>query len=154
GEQLPRHRGTARPAGPARRPDRGAPGDARGADARPVEDEDAAHRPRPPETAGAPGLAAPDHPGKTQHSAPSTQPSAEPPARQTHRRGTQMNAPLQDIPALPSDQDTSGRTLGDEELVLLEEAIRSGTLTSTKGRFVKTLEERFAERLGVPFAYA
>jgi dTDP-4-amino-4,6-dideoxygalactose transaminase len=55
---------------------------------------------------------------------------------------------------LPSDQDASGRTLGQEELQLLKEVIESGTLTSTKGKFVKTLEERFAEKLGVPFAYA
>ena len=39
---------------------------------------------------------------------------------------------------LPSDQDASGRTLGSEELELLSKAIRSGTLTSTKGAFVKT----------------
>jgi perosamine synthetase len=55
---------------------------------------------------------------------------------------------------LPSDQDATGRTLGAEEIALLEEAIRSGTLTSTKGRFVKTLETRFAEKLGVRYAYA
>jgi perosamine synthetase len=50
---------------------------------------------------------------------------------------------------LPSDQDATGRTLGDEELALLADAIRSGTLTSTKGTFVKTLEQRFADRVGV-----
>jgi dTDP-4-amino-4,6-dideoxygalactose transaminase len=44
---------------------------------------------------------------------------------------------------LPSDQEASGRTLGDEELALLAEAIRSGTLTSTKGTFVKSLEREF-----------
>ncbi len=55
---------------------------------------------------------------------------------------------------LPSDQDATGRTLGDEELMLLAEAITSGTLTSTKGRFVKTLEERFAALYGVRTAYA
>ena len=55
---------------------------------------------------------------------------------------------------LPSDQDASGRTLGAEELQLLAEVIESGTLTSTKGNFVKTLEERFAEKLGVKYAYA
>ncbi len=58
------------------------------------------------------------------------------------------------ILTLPSDQDASGRTLGDEELDLLGEAIRSGTLTSTKGAFVKTLEKRFAERLGTKYVYA
>ena len=55
---------------------------------------------------------------------------------------------------LPSDQDSSGRTLGDEEILLLTEAIRSGTLTSTKGTFVKQLEARWAELNGNEFAYA
>lgn len=55
---------------------------------------------------------------------------------------------------LPSDQDTSGRTLGAEEIAYLTEAIRSGTLTSTKGTFVKALEKQFAELLGVKYAYA
>lgn len=55
---------------------------------------------------------------------------------------------------LPSDQDASGRTLGAEELALLAEVIESGTLTSTKGNFVKTFEERFAAKLGVKHAYA
>jgi len=55
---------------------------------------------------------------------------------------------------LPSDQDASGRTLGDEELALLAEAIRSGTLTSTKGNFVRTLESRFAHLHGVKHAHA
>src|SRR5215469_11038485 len=55
---------------------------------------------------------------------------------------------------LPSDQDASGRDLGDEELALLECAIRSGTLTSTKGAFVPMLEKRFALRLGVKYAHA
>src|SRR5213593_118936 len=55
---------------------------------------------------------------------------------------------------LPSDQDASGRTLGDEEIALVTQAIRSGTLTSTKGTFVKTLERQFADLLGVRHAYA
>ncbi len=55
---------------------------------------------------------------------------------------------------LPSDQDASGRTLGAEELALLAEVIESGCLTSTKGNLVKTLEERFARKLGVRYAYA
>lgn len=55
---------------------------------------------------------------------------------------------------LPSDQEASGRTLGDEEIALVSEAIRSGTLTSTKGNFVKELEEKFADRLGVKHAHA
>lgn len=55
---------------------------------------------------------------------------------------------------LPSDQDVSGRTLGDEELELLAEVIRSGTLTSTKGPQVPALEARLAELLGVHHAIA
>ncbi len=55
---------------------------------------------------------------------------------------------------LPSDQDASGRTLGDEEIALLTEAIRSGKLTSTKGQFVKRLERRFAEMTGSGSVYA
>ena len=55
---------------------------------------------------------------------------------------------------LPSDQDASGRTLGDDELRCLAAAIESGTLTSTKGKFVKTLEERFASWTGARYAYA
>jgi dTDP-4-amino-4,6-dideoxygalactose transaminase len=55
---------------------------------------------------------------------------------------------------LPSDQDASGRTLGEEELALLAEVIRSGTLTSTKGTFVNALERQFADTLGVKHAYA
>lgn len=58
------------------------------------------------------------------------------------------------ILSLPTDQEASGRTLGEEELTLLGEVIRSGTLTSTKGVFVKTLECRFAEMLGARHAYA
>jgi perosamine synthetase len=55
---------------------------------------------------------------------------------------------------LPSDQEASGRTLGEEEILKVAEAIRSGTLTSTKGTMVKQLEKRFAELLGVKYAYA
>lgn len=59
-----------------------------------------------------------------------------------------------DAMRLPSDQDASGRDLGDAELALLERAVRSGTLTSTKGSFVPMLEQRFARRLGVKHASA
>lgn len=55
---------------------------------------------------------------------------------------------------LPSDQDASGRSLGDEELELLRDAIASGTLTSTKGSHVSALETRFAEMLGVQVGVA
>lgn len=56
--------------------------------------------------------------------------------------------------SLPSDQDASGRTLGEQEIELVAHAIKTGTLTSTKGAFVKELETRFAELLGVKHAYA
>lgn len=55
---------------------------------------------------------------------------------------------------LPSDQDASGRTLGEAEMVALAEVIASGTLTSTRGEFVKRLEKGFAERLGIAHAHA
>ena len=55
---------------------------------------------------------------------------------------------------LPSDQDASGRSLGRHELALLGEAILSGTLTSTKGTFVKRLERDFAALLEVEYASA
>lgn len=55
---------------------------------------------------------------------------------------------------LPSDQDASGRTLGKEEIDLLIEAVQSGTLTTTKGKFGKLLEKNFAEKFGVKYAYA
>jgi perosamine synthetase len=55
---------------------------------------------------------------------------------------------------LPSDQDASGRELGDDEMLLLAAAIESGTLTSTKGKFVKRLEDGFAAYMGAASAYA
>lgn len=55
---------------------------------------------------------------------------------------------------IPSDQNASGRQLGDEEIDLVTNAIRSGTLTSTKGTFVKAFQSAFAERLGVDHAFA
>jgi dTDP-4-amino-4,6-dideoxygalactose transaminase len=62
---------------------------------------------------------------------------------------------LQKLPLpLPSDQDATGRTLGDEEIARVASAIRSGTLTSTKGAYVKQLEERWAAAMGVNHAYA
>ena len=60
----------------------------------------------------------------------------------------------QPILTLPSDQDASGRTLGEEEIEAVTEVLRSGTLTSTKGPFVKRLEQDFADRLGVRYAFA
>ncbi len=61
---------------------------------------------------------------------------------------------LERIVSLPSDQDASGRTLGQPEIDLVTEAIQSGTLTSTKGAFVKRLERRFSEITGSSYAYA
>ncbi|HOC42251.1 MAG TPA: DegT/DnrJ/EryC1/StrS family aminotransferase [Thermoanaerobaculales bacterium] len=55
---------------------------------------------------------------------------------------------------LPSDQDASGRTLGQDELDLLAQAIAAGKLFAPKGRFVHELEARFAEMLGASRAYA
>ncbi|HYP12302.1 MAG TPA: DegT/DnrJ/EryC1/StrS family aminotransferase, partial [Bryobacteraceae bacterium] len=55
---------------------------------------------------------------------------------------------------LPSDQDASGRTLGNEEIALLTDTVRSGILTSTKGAAVKTFEQRFASMLGAGYGYA
>ena len=46
---------------------------------------------------------------------------------------------------LPSDQDISGRNLGQEELALLKEVISSGVLNSTKGAKVVEFEKKFAE---------
>jgi len=56
--------------------------------------------------------------------------------------------------ALPSDQDATGRTLGDEEIAAVTAALQSGVLTSTKGSFVKDLESRFAAMMGVKHAFA
>src|SRR5688572_6354638 len=58
------------------------------------------------------------------------------------------------VSPLPSDQDATGRTLGDEEIALVAEAIRSGTLTVTKGKFGKRLETEFAELHGAKHAIA
>ncbi len=55
---------------------------------------------------------------------------------------------------LPSDQNSSGRTFDADEIKFITEAIESGTLTSTKGTFVKQLESEFARHLGMKHAYA
>lgn len=55
---------------------------------------------------------------------------------------------------LPNDQDASGRSFGEEEQAAILEALASGTLTSTKGSFVKQLEQRFADQIGVAHAFA
>lgn len=56
--------------------------------------------------------------------------------------------------SLPSDQESSGRTFDQAELESLKKVLDSGTLTSTKGEAVKSLERRFAELLGVKHAFA
>jgi dTDP-4-amino-4,6-dideoxygalactose transaminase len=66
---------------------------------------------------------------------------------------SETKTPVQKM-TLPSDQDATGRTLGDEEIAAVSAALRTGTLTSTKGNFVKTLEKQFAEWLGAKHAYA
>lgn len=55
---------------------------------------------------------------------------------------------------LPSDQDASGRSFGAEETAALDAVLASGTMTSTKGAYVRFLERDFARRLGVRYAYA
>ena len=55
---------------------------------------------------------------------------------------------------LPSDQDASGRTFGEAEKRYVNEALDSGTLTTTKGKFGKLLEQKFAEKFGAKYAYA
>ncbi|MGH9149049.1 MAG: DegT/DnrJ/EryC1/StrS family aminotransferase [Acidimicrobiales bacterium] len=53
---------------------------------------------------------------------------------------------------LPSDQGASGRSFGDEELALLEEVVRSGVLTATRGDKARTLAAEFAALVGARFA--
>lgn len=62
--------------------------------------------------------------------------------------------PSTTVGPLPSDQDASGRQLGAEEIEFVTQAIRSGTLTCTKGTFVKAFQAAFAEMLGVRHSYA
>jgi len=68
------------------------------------------------------------------------------PLRKTHS--------MTDRLTLPSDQDASGRTFGPEELEAVRQCLATGTLTSTKGNFVRQLETRFAARIGARFAFA
>lgn len=67
---------------------------------------------------------------------------------------TQLAVKAEQRITLPSDQESSGRTLGREELEQLRLVIESGTLTCTKGTACATLEKRFAELLGSRFAIA
>ena len=63
-----------------------------------------------------------------------------------------VNAPKPMV--LPSDQDASGRTLGDEEIAALTAVIKSGHLWTNRGTTGKALEEQFAQMMGVKHAYA
>ncbi|MEW6744520.1 MAG: DegT/DnrJ/EryC1/StrS family aminotransferase [Planctomycetota bacterium] len=56
--------------------------------------------------------------------------------------------------SLPSDQDATGRTLGEEEISALAQVVHSGTLTSVKGSAVKTLEKHFAAAIGAEHVFA
>lgn len=49
---------------------------------------------------------------------------------------------------IPTDQDASGRNLGEPELANLSEVIVTGVLNSTRGKFVKELQGKFGEKLG------
>jgi perosamine synthetase len=55
---------------------------------------------------------------------------------------------------LPSDQDGSGRSFGEEELNLLREVVESGILTATKGKMAKDFAEGFATMVGTRHASA
>ncbi|MEO6596436.1 MAG: DegT/DnrJ/EryC1/StrS family aminotransferase [Planctomycetota bacterium] len=79
---------------------------------------------------------------------------AELPALLAPAREPAATAVASAIPNLPSDGDASGRTLGEDEVVLAAAAIRSGTLNSTRGTFVATFEQRFAAWLGRKHAIA
>src|SRR5690348_6355256 len=67
---------------------------------------------------------------------------------------SESNTIDQQVLQLPSDQDATGRTLGAEEIEALAKVIATGTLTSTKGKFVRQFETEFARALGVKHAYA
>jgi dTDP-4-amino-4,6-dideoxygalactose transaminase len=56
--------------------------------------------------------------------------------------------------SLPSDQDATGRTLGDEEIAALTAVIKSGHLWTNRGTTGKALEERFAQMMGAKACYA
>ena len=56
--------------------------------------------------------------------------------------------------SLPTDQNASGRSFGEEEMGFLADVIRSGTLFSVSGTFVKNLEKNFAAVLGAKHVFA
>ena len=55
---------------------------------------------------------------------------------------------------LPADGEASGRTLGEDEVALVAEVVRRGTLNSTRGTMVTAFEQRFAQWLGTRHAIA
>jgi perosamine synthetase len=55
---------------------------------------------------------------------------------------------------LPSVSDVSGRDLGEEEIRLVTEVIRSGRLNRVGGGYVTRFEEEFARLHGAPWAVA
>ncbi len=65
-----------------------------------------------------------------------------------------MSVTPKKLMSLPSDQDATGRTLGEEEIAAVSACLRTGTLTSTKGEYVKALEKEFAALVGAKFAWA
>jgi dTDP-4-amino-4,6-dideoxygalactose transaminase len=67
---------------------------------------------------------------------------------------SELKAVEEKVMQLPSDQDRTGRTLGAEEIAALAAAIDTGTLTSTKGRFVRGFETAFGARMGAKHSYA
>lgn len=57
-------------------------------------------------------------------------------------------------PSLPSERDSSGRSLGAEELELLRQVIESGSLFSVPGTMVPQFETELSETFGVAHARA
>jgi perosamine synthetase len=57
-------------------------------------------------------------------------------------------------PALPSDRNDTGRSLGREELAAVRDALTSGVLGGAGGRWVSRLEQGFASVLGTRHALA
>ncbi|MFT4512733.1 MAG: perosamine synthetase [Planctomycetota bacterium] len=55
---------------------------------------------------------------------------------------------------LPTEANATGRTFDESELRLLNAALRSGTLNSTRGTFVSRFESEFAEWIGSKHAIA
>ena len=55
---------------------------------------------------------------------------------------------------LPSDQDASGRSFGEEEIALLADVVRSGTLFSVSGTWLRLWRNVLLRTLGVKYAYA